>query len=282
MKSSILTRSLVVSVIVVSIVTFGLLVILPMMEVKTVPKPPEEYATEVVDVEDVEVAAVLYEQETVTETGIDTVISAVNYDAQKTKISTQRQYFSERYSAASEEDRAAVLLEAQNYLVSVIRDTIFPYWYGTAWEFYGTTRVPNQGAIACGYFVTGILEDAGFQVPRVRWAQAASEVMIVKMAANIKRFSNRPMSEVIAYINQHGDGLYIVGLDCHVGYIYKSGGRLRFVHSSYYQSEINGKPIGVISEPLEGRNPLNDSRYRVIGKLLSTEMVRNWVTGARY
>jgi hypothetical protein len=71
--------------------------------------------------------------------------------------------------------------------------------------------------------------------------------------------------------------LYIAGLDSHVGYIYKSGRKLRFVHSNYYYPEI-----GVMSEPLEGVNPLNDSEYRVIGKLLSAEMVKNWITGKEY
>jgi len=200
-----------------------------------------------------------------------------NYDSLKARISSRQQYFSKRYAAASEENRAAVLSEAQNYLVNTICDTLFPYWYDTPWSFYGATRTPGQGSIACGYFVTTVLADAGFQIPRVKWAQMASEPVIVKIAANIKRFRNSPMSEVTAYINQNGDGLYIVGLDCHIGYIRKSSGKMRFVHSSYYEPEI-----GVMSEPLDGRNPLNDSKYRVIGKLLNADMVRNWVTGARY
>jgi hypothetical protein len=201
----------------------------------------------------------------------------VDYDTVKARINAQQQYFSKRYGAASEKNRAAVLSDARKYLISAIHDTIFPYWYDTQWNFYGATRTPRQGYIACGYFVTAVLADAGFQIPRVKWAQLASETVIVKIATDIKRFSNRPMSEVVAYINQTGDGLYIVGLDCHIGYIYKSDTTLRFVHSNYYQADI-----GVMSEPLEGDNPLNNSKYRVIGKLLSGEMVRNWVTGTKY
>jgi len=199
------------------------------------------------------------------------------YDALKSRISSQQQYFSARYNAASKEKSAAVLSEAQIYLINTICDTIFPYWYDTPWSFHGATRIPKQGSIACGYFVTTILTDAGFKIPRVKWAQEASEPVIIKIASDIKRFRNRPISEVIAYINQHGDGLYIVGLDCHVGYIRKSGDTLRFVHSSYYEPEI-----GVMSEPLDGRNPLNDSKYRIVGKLLGTEMVKNWIMGINY
>jgi len=201
----------------------------------------------------------------------------IDYDTVKVRIRAQQQYFSKRYAAASEKNRAAVLSDAKKYLINAIYDTIFPHWYDTPWDFYGTTRTPRQGYIACGYFVTTVLADAGFQIPYVKWAQLASEPVIVKIASDIKRFGNRPMSEVIAYLNKTGDGLYIVGLDCHIGYIYKADTVMRFIHSNYYHAEI-----GVMSEPIVGDNPLNNSKYRVIGKLLSDETVRNWVTGAKY
>jgi hypothetical protein len=201
----------------------------------------------------------------------------IDYDTVKARIRAQQQRFSKRYTDASEKDRAVVLSEAKSYLITAIHDTIFPHWYDTPWSFYGATRTPRQDYIACGYFVTTVLADAGFQIPYVKWAQLASESVIVKIAADIKRFSNRPMSEVIAYLDKTGDGLYIVGLDCHIGYIYKSDTTLRFVHSNYYQADI-----GVMSEPIVGDNPLNNSKYRIIGKLLSAEMVRNWVTGTKY
>ena len=69
----------------------------------------------------------------------------------------------------------------------------------------------------------------------------------------------------------------IVGLDCHVGFISKSGDNMRFIHFNYYHPEI-----GVMTEPLARHNPLNDSKYRIIGKLLDTEMIRNWMTGVVY
>ena len=40
---------------------------------------------------------------------------------------------------------------------SLLTDKIFPYWYGTDWDFNGTTQKPNEGKIACGYFVTCLL-----------------------------------------------------------------------------------------------------------------------------
>ena len=37
-------------------------------------------------------------------------------------------------------------------------------WLGTPWDFNGTCETPGSGKIACGYFVSTILRDAGFQV----------------------------------------------------------------------------------------------------------------------
>lgn len=85
------------------------------------------------------------------------------------------------------------------------------------------------------------------------------------------------MAKLIEYLNNQGDGLYIVGLDYHIGFISKLGNHYRFIHSSYYHPET-----GVMAEPLEGHNPLNDSSYRVIGKLLDSEMIKNWINGVNY
>ena len=85
------------------------------------------------------------------------------------------------------------------------------------------------------------------------------------------------MADVIKSIKERGEGLYLVGLDCHVGYIYYLNGKMSFVHASYYHPET-----GVMSEEPIGRNPLNDSAYRVIGKLFNKEMVLNWILETAY
>ena len=199
------------------------------------------------------------------------------YENLKKRITEKQQYFSTLYASSDTITQKMAIQQAQNYLITIISDSLFSYWYETPWSFNGTTKVPKQGSIACGFFVTAILSDAGFQIPRVKWAQSASEPVIVKIASNIQRFRNQPVSKLIDYLNKQGDGLYIVGLDCHVGFIFKSGNKIRFIHSSYYHPET-----GVMSEPLEGQNPLNDSKYRIAGKLLDTEMTRNWINGVVY
>jgi hypothetical protein len=199
------------------------------------------------------------------------------YEELKKRITEKQQYFSTIYSSADSAKQKEVVRQAQIYLTTTITDSLFSYWYGTPWDFNGTTKVPKQGKIACGFFVTAILSDVDFKIPRVKWAQSASEPVIVKIASNIQRFRNQPMSKLFDYLNKQGDGLYIVGLDCHVGFISKSGSTFRFIHSSYYRPEI-----GVTSESLEGWNPLNDSKYRIIGKLLDEEMTKKWIKSVVY
>jgi hypothetical protein len=37
-----------------------------------------------------------------------------------------------------------------------------------------------------------------------------------------------------------------------------------------------------MSEDLAGWNPLNDSKYRVVGRILDKEMVRKWILNEKY
>ncbi|MCL2716086.1 MAG: hypothetical protein FWD68_16335 [Alphaproteobacteria bacterium] len=157
---------------------------------------------------------------------------AAKYEELIRQIAEKQQHFQKTYASSGAARQRELVREAQSYLTSTISRSLFPSWYGTPWNFNGTTRVPKQGAIACGYFVTGILSDAGFRIPRVKWAQSASQVMITRTASNIERFSSQPMGKLIDYLNNQGDGLYVVGLDNHVGFISKSGTTYRFVHAS--------------------------------------------------
>jgi hypothetical protein len=173
--------------------------------------------------------------------------------------------------------RPAILEAARTEVLRSITGELLPAWYGTPWDFNGTTRTPGQGTIACGYFVTTVLLDAGFRVPRIRWAQLAAEPMIRKVAPQAKRFREADVSAVEAWLKAQGDGLYAVGLDNHVGFITVLNGEVRFVHSNYYQREI-----GVMAEALEGNNPFAHSHYRVIGKLLDDAMITKWLQGVPF
>lgn len=80
------------------------------------------------------------------------------------------------------------------------------------------------------------------------------------------------MEKIAEYLQNSGDGTYIVGLDTHVGFVTVEGEEMRFVHSSYYGPERK-----VVSETITGKNPLADSKYRVFGKIFSDEMLIKWL-----
>lgn len=112
----------------------------------------------------------------------------------------------------------------------------------------------------------------------MKWAQSASEVFITALSnPNVKRFSNQEISKVSAYLSVAGEGIYLVGLDQHVGFITYRDEEMYFVHANYYQPNI-----GVMKEELDSKNPLSDSNYRIIGKLFSKKMVINWLQETKY
>ncbi|MNJ88811.1 hypothetical protein D3C87_63680 [compost metagenome] len=189
-------------------------------------------------------------------------------------VEKQRTVFQKEYAKADEARRLELENEAESYLLEKITKDFFDQWRGTEWDFNGTTRTPRKGKIACGYFITTLLTDAGFKIPRVKWAQQASEYYITRMTSDVKRFSNRSAESMKEYFLKNPDGLYVAGLDSHVGFVYKSGKDVTFTHASYYDPKI-----GVQTEELVGDNPFAKSGYRVIGRILNREMVQKWILG---
>ncbi len=178
-----------------------------------------------------------------------------------------------RYLAADSTERTVVLPNARTFLTQSMTRDLLPAWYGTPWDFNGTTRTPKKGQIACGYFVTNTLTDLGFDLPRVQWAQSASEVFIKKLAfGRVKRFYGQPISKIAQFLKQAGDGLYLVGLDNHTGFVWVNGQQLQFIHADYYNPQN-----GVTAQLLTAQSPLTDSRYRVFGQLFSDEMLVHWL-----
>jgi len=194
-------------------------------------------------------------------------------------IQCSQKEFSAKANSNNPLDRQKVIDDAREYLVATTSHDLFPHWYGTPWDFNGTSRIPGEGKIACGYFITNVLTDLGFKIPRIKWAQSASEIFIKKLVPekHIKRFSNRPIEKLKSYLIESGDGLYLVGMDMHTGFLLVQGKKVQFVHASYYYPET-----GVLSEAILSQNPLSDSAYVVVGKLLTDEMMEHWLNGYQY
>ena len=184
--------------------------------------------------------------------------------------------------ASGAAQRSAVLAQARYRFFKAMVTDIFPAWEGTTWDFNGITQIPGEGRIACGYFVTTTLAHAGVRLPRVRLAQQPSSRIIKTLVSedakgDISVSAGRPVAEIIEQIKAAGPGLYVVGLDTHTGFVCHDGETLLFIHSSYYRP-----PFCVVAEPIVGKNPLADSNYRMIGKILDDGMMRKWLLGEEF
>ncbi len=200
------------------------------------------------------------------------VSPSIDYQSKLNSIAVERVKLAAEYRQST--NKKAIIEKAGKYFVSSIYNDIVPDWYGTDWDFYGTTETPRSGKIACGYFVTTVLRDAGAKVQRVSLAQQASENIIKSLTREpyIKRFQNAPIEKFVGEIKALGEGLYLVGLDVHVGFILHDGSEVWFIHSSY------GEPSKVVKEKALESVILGGSKYRVIGKISADDnFILKWL-----
>lgn len=200
---------------------------------------------------------------------------AHDYKVVIAKLEAERVVLASRYrQAASSAQQAAVMAQARTVVTRSIYTEIFPSWYGTAWDFNGTTEVPQQGKIACGYFVSTVLRDAGWRVQRARLAQQASENIILSLTTDpyVKRFRRVAISDFVTAVKKWGAGIYVVGLDIHTGFIVNTGGEVYFIHSSYVE------PYMVVREKASESKILAASNYRVLGKVTADDLfIEKWL-----
>ncbi|MGN6646214.1 MAG: hypothetical protein ACTHJT_06765 [Cytophaga sp.] len=196
------------------------------------------------------------------------------YQKLKTKITSKRTQLYQCYlSAASQTARKQALDSARIFLHAALVNNVFPFWYGTAWDFNGTSNEPQRGQIACGYFVSTTLKHAGCNLNRYKVAQQYSHSIVKTLCSDVKRITS--VDELIAYVSGMPDQLYVVGLDNHVGFISKKDNEVTFIHSTFVGD------VCVISERAETSPVLKNSNVYVTGSLTANDtLVLNWLTNA--
>ena len=195
------------------------------------------------------------------------VSKIINYDSCKRKIDTLKQQYKSEWNTLPTTKKEKIFTHA-------ITKTIVPAWIGTQWAYNGITKIPQQGSIACGYFVTTVLRDAGLPLARIKLAQCASEEMIKTLVKekNINRFSNVDFEAFTSFLKNNGDGLYIIGLDNHTGFILKDELGIWFIHSTFIG---NGK---VQCEDGEQSTILKNSKYKIVVKISADDFVLDrWI-----
>lgn len=196
------------------------------------------------------------------------------YATLKTDLERWREKLAARLKTArTAKERAAVEADAR-----VILETALPAmmhcWLGTPWDFNGTADGPGKGKVACGYFVATVLQDAGFQVDRYRLAQQPSENIlrsfVPKSACTLA--VGEEYKSFAADVSGREPGVYVIGLDTHVGFVIVKNGAFRCIHSS------GSRPWCVVDEDSARAGVIQRSNWRMLGNLTGNPgVIRRWL-----
>lgn len=153
---------------------------------------------------------------------------------------------------------------------------ILPHWYGTPWSFGGHTEVPNQGKIACGYFISTTLRDMGVKLNRYTLAQKSpiDEAKMISCGSEIKSVVQETPENALAEIDRlTHEGLYFIGFDeGHVGYLLKRDGELLLIHSNYFS------PVSVCMEKLnESRVFTKFKKFHLVAISHNETLLQRWL-----
>jgi hypothetical protein len=155
-------------------------------------------------------------------------------------------------------------------------DKIIPHWYGTPWSFGGHTAIPNQGKIACGYFISTTLRDMGVNINRYKLAQKSpiDEAKMISCGTVINKVVQDTPEKAFEEIDRlTKEGLYFIGFDeGHVGYLLKREGELFLIHSNYLS------PVSVCMEILnESRVFKRFTTFHIVPISHNDTLLQRWL-----
>ncbi|MBI2388491.1 MAG: hypothetical protein HYV09_02640 [Deltaproteobacteria bacterium] len=205
------------------------------------------------------------------------------YAALRARIAAIRDEHAENHASATDDvARRAAVADARKALQGALAEVLLPAWLGTRWSFHGTADEPlaTQG-IACGYFVATLLQHVGLALEsRRRFAQSTALRIarsLVPAGVSHHRVFSVPATTLEQKVRSFGDGVHLIGLDVHVGFVIVEGvdgGAVRFVHANYLQPRV------VVSEPITASEAIDRSRgagYHVTSLFGGDRLVRAWL-----
>ena len=200
-----------------------------------------------------------------------------NYSQVQDGVVRKRLFFQRQLSQATTLAAQHLILDsAGSYLARVLVDELIPHWYGTPWTFEGYTEVPGHGSVACGYFVSTLLNHAGLNLNRYKMAQQnpVCEVMTLHQQPQYITFKALTRTSLSDSVKQHlKEGLYIFGKTFHVGFMLLRAGKVYLIHSNYTW-EIRK----VMPELLKYSSILEEPPYLIFGEITSNRgLVRQWI-----
>jgi len=165
-----------------------------------------------------------------------------DYKSCKNKIKEKRKAYYANYQQRNDSAKTLIVREAGNYLFENLLNRIIPFWYGMPWCLSGYSNIPQEGTVGCSYFISNTLVDCGFNLNRFRLAQTdpiAGSRSLTFEDSTIQYSAELSVYDLARKIrNNHPEGIYIIGLDDHIGYLLIYKGKLYFIHSAYYYPNV--------------------------------------------
>jgi hypothetical protein len=196
------------------------------------------------------------------------------------EIDSKRQEFAR--SLENSQTKAKVKEAARKYLVKTIIEDIIPAWYGTPWHMGkdDDAEYPHQKGkrISCSYFVTAVLQNVGFVFDsRKKWANSRALYIQTSLTDKdqVQRFYGISAKGFSRKLLELKEGLYLVGLNCHIGFIWIKDHKAWFIHSNYVDPQE-----GVVREPVATSHAIINSEkvgYWVTPLLNDDRLLEQWL-----
>jgi len=207
-----------------------------------------------------------------------------NYSEFLRYVESQRTNLSRKYNT----DRKRTIEEARDFIYHTINDVLMPAWLGTDWNFYGTTRQPGSGRIACGHYVARVLHDAGFDVDDSSTCTGLGVQLSGNIAGTmcpneeIKWYRNSTIGEIEADLTKNGDSIFVMGHACGAGFFVTRDGEAYVCNSTHHFLEGEPRVVYVpIEESPDVSASLSSRKAIVAGNVLNDETIEKWLRGER-
>lgn len=202
----------------------------------------------------------------------------VRYEVLVAELHRWQEELGTKYKAAKSPSQKAAVEHDARLVLEAVMPEMMRCWLGTPYDFNGTAEKPGEGKVACGYFVSTVIRDSGFRVNRYKLAQQPSEnIMRTFLPGDSCLLQvGRDYDSYADWLEGMEDGVYLIGLDTHVGFILKRADGIRFLHSS------GARSVGVVEEMRRNASALRKSQWRMLGNFTGeTEVVRMWLRGEK-
>ncbi len=195
----------------------------------------------------------------------------IAYEKTLGEVNEELVYFRNRYQAANKVEKWLILEELELFFINTYQ-SINHFWYATPYDYNGMSETPRSGEIACGYLISTIMKHAGFRVGRIKLAQQRATNVIYSLCRLSSINSYNRIDELKEYLILEGEGIYLVGLDSHIGSIEYTNGEMFFTHASPLA------PQSVVQERLDDSLALTVTTEYVVGKLSDNrDLMRKWM-----